>query len=168
MPEHAAEVRALLKRYAVEAESLPNTIRVLLSPDRDVAAPHIARLHTGLSKKPWSRDKQATYYYSLLGPHTTVEDVKARYPEVGVLRFIKMAVIRRFLAGVRFSDHSLHEYVTGSSLTMSAFEYAYRRRDLAEAIGVIFYQDGHLMPRKSTPERSAKGCRWRSARPLSI
>ena len=79
-----------------------------------------------------------------------------------------MAVIRRFLAGVRFSDHSLHEYVTGSSLTMSAFEYAYRRRDLAEAIGVIFYQDGHLMPRKSTPERSAKGCRWRSARPLSI
>jgi hypothetical protein len=98
VPAHTAEVRSLLKRYAVEVNDLPTEIRVIVADDRDAAAPHIARLHTGKPKKPWSRDQQATFYYSLLGPHTTVEDIKAQYPGVAVSRFIRMAAIRRFLA----------------------------------------------------------------------
>lgn len=154
VPAYETEVRGLLKRYAVEAENLPTEIRVIVAPDRDSAAPRIARLPTGLSKKPWPRDQQATYYFSLLNPHTTVTDVKALYPDVEVVRLIKMAVVRRFLAGVRFRDKDLHEYVIGPTLTMSAFEYAYRRKPIAAAIGLAFGSDGQLQPLGTAPEKA--------------
>ncbi|MBS1674410.1 MAG: hypothetical protein JSS74_10645 [Actinobacteria bacterium] len=155
VPGHESQVRALLKRYAVEAENLPQRIRVLVAPDRATAAPHVARLHTGISKRRWSRDQQATFYYSLVDDDTTVEDVKAQYPDVEVARFMKMAVMRRFLSSVPFTDHSLREYAAGDELAMSAFEYAYRNKDIASAIGVDFDKEGMLLPRTSTPEKIA-------------
>ncbi|MGB2711729.1 MAG: hypothetical protein WBC33_09445 [Conexibacter sp.] len=155
IPGHADEIEALLKRWATEAQDLPSVIRVLVAPDRATARPHIARLHTGLSKRRWSRDQQANFYYSLLDDVTTVDVVKTDYPGVDVVRFIKMAVARRFLANVHFADHSLHDYVEGDSLRMSAFEYAYRRKDIADAIGIEFDRDGQLLPRTSSPEQIA-------------
>ena len=155
VPGRETEIRALLKRYAVEAENLPERIRVLVAPDRTTAAPHVARLHTGISKRRWSRDQQATFYYSLLDDQTTVDDIKAQYPDVNVSRFIKMAVMRRFLRAVPFSDRSLHQYVVSKDLKMSSFEYAYRNKDIASAIGVEFDKDGLFLPRASTPEKIA-------------
>ena len=155
VPGHESQIRALLKRYAVEAENLPKRIRVLVAPDRVTAAPHVARLHTGISKKRWSRDQQATFYYSLVDGQTTVEDVKAQYPDVEVARFMKMAVMRRFLASAPFREHSLREYAASDDLAMSAFEYAYRNKDIAVAIGVEFDKEGMLLPRTSTPEKIA-------------
>jgi hypothetical protein len=153
IPDHETAVRGLLKRYATEAADLPTAIRVLVAPSRKAAAPHIARLHTTVPKKRWSRDQQAKYYYSLLGPTTTVEDVRRAYPGVSVARFIKMAVMRQFLSGVKFTDRTLHEYVTGELLTMSAFEYAYKKAVIAAAIGVTFNRDGLLLPVAKTPHR---------------
>lgn len=146
VPSHARELQALLKRYAVEAEDLPKAIRVLIAPSREDANPHIARLHTTTPKRRWSRDQQATYYYSLLGPDVTVDQVKADYPDVDVVRFIKMAEMRRFLVGIHYEDASLKDYVTGAGLTMSGFEYAYRNADIAAAIGASFDRDGRLRP----------------------
>lgn len=153
VPTHAHDLRALLRRYELEAEDLPTAIRVLVAPDRDTAAPHIARLHTTVPKKRWSRDQQATYYYSLLGPHRTVTDIRGMHPGADVVRFIKMAVMRRFLSGVHFADASLHGYVTSSALTMSAFEYAYRNSDIAAAIGAVYDGDGFLLPVSRRPEQ---------------
>ena len=154
-PGHATEIRALVKRYAVEAENLPERIRVIVAPDRATAAPHVARLHTGISKKRWSRDQQATFYYSLIDEQTTVDDVKAQYPDVAVTRFMKMAVMRRFLSAAPFSDHTLRQYAASTDLAMSSFEYAYRRKEIASAIGVEFDKDGMLLPRTLTPEKIA-------------
>lgn len=155
VPSHAHDLRGLLKRYAVEAEDLPNAIRVLVAPSREAANPHIARLHTSVPKKRWSRDQQANYYYSLLGPGVTVDNIKADYPDVDVVRFIKMAEMRRFLSGVAYADPSLRDYVAGSGLAMSAFEYAYRNAGIAAAIGVSFDADGHLRPTTQRPEAIA-------------
>lgn len=155
VPGHENELRALLKRYAVEAENLPDRIRVIVAPDRATAAPHVARLHTGVPKRRWSRDQQATFYYSLLDDQTTVDDVKAQYPDVDVIRFVKMAVMRRLLAAAPFSDHSLRQYAASDDLRMSVFEYAYRNKDVAAAIGAEFDKDGQLLPRSSTPEKIA-------------
>lgn len=153
---HESEIRALLKRYAIEAENLPKMIRVLVSPDRASAAPHIARLHTGTSKKKWSRDQQATFYYSLLDGQTTVDDVRANYPGVSVARFIKMAEMRKFVAAVPFVDKSLREFAASDSLKMSTFEYVYGSKSLAETFGVSFNKDGLLEPVSTTPEQKAK------------
>lgn len=157
VPDHEAQVNGLLKRYATEAEDLPSAIRVLVAPSRASAAPHVARLHTTVPKKRWSRDQQAKYYFSLLGPTTTVEDVKSAYPGVSVVRFIKMAVMRRFLSGVKFSDRTLHDYVVGDDLAMSVFEYAYKKPAIAAAMGVSFNRDGFLMPSDKSAEQIGAG-----------
>lgn len=155
VPAHEHEVRALLRRYELEAQDLPKFIRVIVVRDRETAAPYLARLHTGLSKRRWSRDQQATFYYSLLDANTTVDDIKMQYPDVEVVRFIKMAVMRKFLAALHFSDQSLQSYAASDDLKMSAFEYAYRHKDIAAAIGVEFDREGYLIPRTCTPEQIA-------------
>lgn len=155
VPGHESDVRALLKRYAVEAQNLPERIRVIVAPNRAAAAPHVARLHTGISKRRWSRDQQATFYYSLVDDQTTVDDVKAQYPDVDVVRFMKMAVMRKYLAAAPFADPSLHQYAASDDLRMSVFEYAYRNKDIALAIGAEFDRDGQLLPGSSSPEKIA-------------
>jgi hypothetical protein len=40
-------------------------------------------------------------------------------------------------------------------LKMSAFEYAYRHKNIAAAIGIEFDREGHLLPRDQTPEQIA-------------
>ncbi|GAA2012866.1 hypothetical protein [Microbacterium ulmi] len=155
VPGHESDIRALLKRYAVEAQDLPERVRVIVAPDRAAAAPHVARLHTGISKRRWSRDQQATFYYSLVDDQTTVDDVKAQYPDVDVVRFMKMAFMRRYLAEVPFTDPSLRQYAASDDLRMSVFEYAYRNKDIALAIGAEFDKEGYLVPRSSSPEQIA-------------
>ncbi|WP_081491351.1 hypothetical protein [Schaalia georgiae] len=155
IPGRMKEIQSLAKRYALEVQELPTRIRVLVAPDRATAAPHVARLHTGVSKKRWSLDQQATFYYSLLDEETSVDAVKAQYPGVAVSRFMRMAVMRRFLNAVRFKDPSLHGYVAGDELKMSSFEYAYKKEDIAELIGVKFDKNGLFLPAGSTPEQVA-------------
>lgn len=166
VPSHEAEIRELLKRFALESDHLPERIRVIVSPSRDEAAPHIARLHTGIPKKRWSRDQQATFYYSLLSEEVTVDDVRARYPAADITRFMKMAVMRRFVTAVAFTDHKIRRYAASGELAMSAFEYAYRNKDIAREIGVQFDKDGMLEPQSSTPETIASHLPGRHLRAL--
>lgn len=162
IPGHDADMRGLLKRFAVEAEQLPARIRVMVAESRSQVAPRIARLHTGRSKKAWSLDQQATLYYSLLDASTTPEDVRAHYPDVNVTRLLKMAAVRRFVANAKFTDRSLRSWVSGQGggvdgeLKMSAFEYAYKVKEIAAAIGLSFDRDGLIEPRTKTPERIGK------------
>jgi hypothetical protein len=149
---HRAQVEELRTRYATELANIPKAIRVLVVPNRASARTHIARLHTGLSKRRWSRDQQANYYCSFLGPGVTVSDLKALYPDVEIVRFLRMVAMRRFLSGVKFRDKALREYVVTANLTMSSFEYAYRNAAIAAAIGVTFDSDGRIEPARKKPE----------------
>jgi uncharacterized membrane protein YgcG len=152
VPAHQAQVEELRTRYATEVPNLPKKIRVIVVPNRAAARKHIARLHTGLSKRRWSRDQQANYYFSFLGPGVTVRDLKALYPDVEIVRFLRMVAVRRFLTGVKFRDSALREYVASADLTMSSFEYAYRNAAIAAAIGVKFDADGRIEPARKKPQ----------------
>lgn len=140
VPGHEAEVRSLLKRYAVEAENLPERIRVIVVPDRGTAAPPrclIAHWHLQEAVEP-----RPTSNLLLL--------TRGRAE-----RFMKMAVMRRFLAAAPFIDRILQQDAASDDLAMSAFEYAYRSKDIAAAIEAEFDRDGMLLPRSSTPEKIA-------------
>lgn len=145
---HQQRFERLLTRYATEVADLPTSVRVLVAPDRRAALPHVARLHTTTAKKPWTTDQQATFYFSLLDGKTTVDDIKADFPAAAsrIVRLMKMASVRRFLGGVRFDNPQLHDFATDGGLTMSAFEYAYRRPELASAMGIEFDDDGFVKP----------------------
>lgn len=151
-PDHQAQVEELRTRYATEVPNIPTKIRVILVSNREAARKHIARLHTGLSKRRWSRDQQANYYYSFLGPGVTVKELKAQYPDVEIVRFLRMVAMRQFLSGVKFKDRALREYVASADLTMSSFEYAYRNPAIAAAIGVTFDPDGRIEPVRKKPK----------------
>lgn len=151
VPNHAKEVRSLLNRYAEEAKNLPSSIRVLVAETREVAEPHIARLHTGLSKKGWTPDQQAKFYYSRLSKTVSFDDLKAMYPGIQIARYLRMASMRQFVSGARFSDQSLRTYAAGSELKMSTLEYAYRNAEIADAIGARFTKTGLLVPEAKGP-----------------
>lgn len=152
VPDHLAQVEELRIRYATEVSNMPGVIRVIVVPTREAALKQIARLHTRTSKRKWSRDQQANYYYSFLGPGVTAEDLKALYPDIDIIRFLRMVAVRKFLSGVKFKDKGLHEYAISSNLTMSSFEYAYRNAAIAGAVGIRFNSDGRIKPHTRKPE----------------
>ena len=101
----------------------------------------------------------------LLDASTTPEDVRAHYPDVNVTRLLKMAAVRRFVANAKFTDRSLRSWVSGQGggvdgeLKMSAFEYAYKVKEIAAAIGLSFDRDGLIEPRTKTPGADRQGAR---------
>ena len=151
VPAHQAQVEELRTRYATEVPNMPQSIRVIVVPSRAAAHKHVARLHTGIPKKRWNRDQQANYYFSLLGPGVSVTDLKALYPDVDIVRFLRMVAVRQFLAGAKFKERSLRDYVKSSDLKMSSFEYAYRNAAIASAVGMVFDSDGRLIPARKKP-----------------
>lgn len=152
VPSHEAQVEELRTRYATEVPNMPTRIRVIVVPNREAARKHVARVHTTVPKKRWSRDQQANYYFSFLGPGVSVQDLKALYPDVEIVRFLRMVAVRQFLSGVKFKDRGLRDYVVSSDLTMSSFEYAYRNAAIAAAIGVRFDADGRIQPTRRKPK----------------
>lgn len=82
VPSHQTELDRLLRRYAPEARELPETIRVMCFPDREAAAPVLARLHIGESKKAWSLDEQAKFVRAQLTVGVSVEVLKEQLPAI--------------------------------------------------------------------------------------
>ncbi|MCM3908076.1 hypothetical protein ND909_08285, partial [Trueperella bernardiae] len=151
---HHKELNKLRRKHAHELRNLPKTIRVMVMDSRESALPHLGRMHIGESKRRWSRDQQATFYYSLLDEEVDVSVLRRRFPNArGLKRLLKMASVRRFISHANFKDSSLRAYAASADLTMSSFEYAYNKGDIAEAIGVVFNGDGLIEP---SPEKAGE------------
>lgn len=149
---HQKELNKVRKKHAHELRNLPTTIRVMVMDSRKSALPHLGRMHIGDSKRRWSRDQQATFYYSLLDEKTDVSVLHSRFPtEQNLKRLLKMASVRRFISHVGYTDTTLRAYAASADLTMSSFEYAYNKSDIAQAIGIVFNADGLIDP---TPEKA--------------
>jgi hypothetical protein len=110
----------------------------------------VLRLHTGRSKKSWDIDQQANYYYGLYLLGHDIDDIRQEFPKA-VPRFLQMGAARRFLNGVRGLEDDLVEFVA-RQLPMTAFEYAYRRPEIAAVIGLNFVDGGVLEPIGKTAE----------------
>lgn len=153
-PAHQSEIERLLKRYAIEAQGLPDRIRAMVLPDRLTAAPILARLHIGQSKKPWNLDEQAKFVLAQLTGTTTLEQLKAQLPAIkDVPRVVRMGRVRQRLRATAYSDPQLTEYIAGPKLTMSAFEYAYRNSTIQDLIGLAFDDQARVVTWASTPEQ---------------
>ncbi|BCN51260.1 hypothetical protein RE9416_45610 [Prescottella equi] len=152
VPAHQAEIERLLKRFSIEAADLPEVIRVMVFPDRDSAAPVLARLHTGDAKKGWSLDEQAKFVFAQLTDGMTVGDLKNQLPGIKEpVRLIRMGRMRELLMTTKFAEQAIGEYASSPRLKMSSFEYAYRNSDIQSAIGIAFDDQGNLVSRPSTP-----------------
>lgn len=141
------------KKYTHELKQLPRIIRVMVISSREEALPHLGRMHIGDSKRRWTRDQQATFFYSMLDETTDVSILKQKYPKQAIKRLMKMASARRFISNVSYDDETLQSYASSPDLTMSTFEYAYNREEIADAVGLTFNSDGLIEP---SPEAAGK------------
>lgn len=147
--EYANEISQLLTRYAVEAQNLPKSIRILVVDTREEAAPHIARLHTKTTKEKWTPDQQATFYYNQYLQGTKISTILASDEKRGV-RLMKMAVMRRLITSIPYRDDELRQYAASSDLKMSTLEYAYNKPEIQEAFGIEFTKYGFVRQQGST------------------
>jgi hypothetical protein len=145
VPSRKPQLDELLLRHAVEIENLPTSIRVQLVPSRDFAIPHIARLHTGQAKDAWDLDSQARFVMDQLDqPGMTIPILEELIPDVKVARFVMMAETRKLLQNTSFADQILRLFAIGSELTLSSLEYAYKRKDVRDVLGIQFNKQRYL------------------------
>jgi len=137
------KVERLLSRFP--GAELPPQLRVMIVPSREVSHPTLARLHTGLSKERWDRDRQAVFYHAQLSA-MTVDQLRARYPSEAdqIIKFIRMGEMRRVIRRLRFDDRDLEDFVVSGKLKMSSLEYAYGKPKIQQALGLVFSKDGIL------------------------
>lgn len=128
----------------------PNSIRVMIAPSREAVQPLLARLHTGQPKKAWIREQQAIFYHGQLSSDVTVDDLKARYPSEaqGIPKKIRMGEMREVIRNLEYDDEALRDFVMNSDLKMTVFEYAYSRKRIQSALGLVFTQDGLLVSKE--------------------
>lgn len=157
------ELAKIEKKYTHELKQLPRIIRVMVISSREEALPHLGRMHIGNSKLSWTRDQQATFFYAMLDEKTDVSLLKQKYPKHPITRLMKMASARRFISNVNYNDETLQGYASSSDLTMSTFEYAYNRKEIADAVGLTFNSNGLIEP---SPEVSGKNLAGKHKRAL--
>lgn len=151
----APKVERLISRHP-DADT-PTEIRVMISPSREAAQPLLARLHTRNPKKSWIREQQAIFYHAQLVQGTTVDALRARYPdEQGstITSYIRMGEIREVIRGLRFDDPDLERWVKTGQLKITSLEYAYERPKIQEALGLTFDKNGLLASKRMTDGQS--------------
>lgn len=147
----APKVERLISRHP-DADT-PTEIRVMITPSREAAQPLLARLHTRNPKKSWIREQQAIFYHAQLVQGTTVDALRARYPdEQGstITSYIRMGEIREVVRGLHFDDPDLERWVKTGQLKITSLEYAYERPKIQEALGLTFDKNGLLASKRMT------------------
>lgn len=156
VPAFKARLEALVKRHREDVADLPDEIYVTVFPDRRSAAPLLARQHIGEDKKGWGLDEQAKFVLAQLRVGVDVQYLKETLPGIrDVVRLIRMGHVRQALESTTFTDPSIGAYAAGSDLKMSAFEYAYRSREIQPLMGFTFDSGGNVVSRPTTPEQIA-------------
>lgn len=156
VPTHRHKLETLVKRYQADADDLPDEIYVTIYPDRQTAAPVLARQHIGADKKSWGLDEQARFVLAQLAGGADVATLKATLTGIkDVPRLVRMGRVRQALHSTPFTDPDLAMYATGRELKMSAFEYAYKDRAIRPLMGFEFDADGNLVAQPRTPAQVA-------------
>lgn len=156
VPAFKPRLEALVKRHREDVADLPDEIYVTVFPDRRSAAPLLARQHIGEDKKGWGLDEQAKFVLAQLRVGVDVQYLKETLPGIrDVVRLVRMGHVRQALESTTFTDPAIGAYAAGADLKMSAFEYAYRSREIQPLMGFTFDSNGNVVTRPTTPEQIA-------------
>lgn len=152
VPNHRKALEALIRRHQTDVDDLPDKIFVTIYPDRQTAAPVLARQHIGEDKKRWGLDEQAKFVLAQLTGGMDVKTMRATLTGIkDVVRLVRMGRVRQALQDTSFSDPDVAAYANGADLKMSAFEYAYRDRSIRPLLGFEFDEEGAVISRPETP-----------------
>jgi len=156
VPSHRHNLENLVRRYQADADDLPDEVYVTVYPNRDAAAPVLARQHIGEDKKRWGLDEQAKFVLAQLAGGADVKTLKETLTGIkDVVRLVRMGRVRQALRTTTYTDPTIEAYAHGADLKMSVFEYAYRDRAIRPLLGFDFDGDGSVVSQPQTTEQIA-------------
>ena len=124
----------------------------MVADSEEELQPHIARLHTKISKKQWSTEQQAQFYYAQIEAGTTIAQLKERY-NIGsrLKRLLQTASFSHLVEELarRLDEESVKRLKT---IKPSPLEYALKVDEIRAIVGIEFSPSGLLSPEGKTAE----------------
>jgi len=151
-PDKSHRYKRLKNKYQDRYASIPSQIRVMVADSEEELQPHIARLHTKTSKKQWSTEQQAQFYYAQIEAGTTIAQLKERY-NIGsrLKRLLQTASFSHLVEELarRLDEESVKRLKT---IKPSPLEYALKVDEIRAKVGIEFAPSGLLSPEGTTAE----------------
>ena len=119
------------------------TIEVVLAPDRASVDKLLANKHTEVTRRPWKPLRQAYFYHAQIERGKTIEDLKKDYPNVEIVKFIKMWEIHKVAISIEFDSPATAEKAFNQrSFPVSTLERLYDDKNFREYAGFDFNKEG--------------------------
>jgi hypothetical protein len=137
VPSYEKRIRAL-DNPGIES------IRVVLSPDRESAIKHIANKHTIDFRRPWRPLRQAYFYKSQLDNGKTLEQIANEFPEHNIPRFIKMLEMHHIAKSMTVNDSLKDKIHDDRAFPITTLERFYEDKNVTKFLGVEFDDFGRV------------------------
>lgn len=124
------------------------TIEVKLAPSRDEALPLLGTLHTTQSRKPWSRLRQAYYYYAQVESGSrNPSQLALAYPQVDIPRFIAMWEMHQLAKKAPMRDQAHAAAIARRDFPITTFERIYTSKHFQNHYAITITKDGTVETR---------------------
>lgn len=136
--KHEFKVKTIMKKV----EPI-KTIEVVMAPDRVSVDKLLANKHTEVTRRAWKPLRQAYFYHAQIERGRTIEDLKKDYPNVEIVKFIKMWEMHKVARSIDYGSLLTAEKVNNQrGFPVSTLERLYDDRAFREYAGFEFNQEG--------------------------
>ncbi len=97
-------VPAFQKKLSSIKTNKISKIKVVLAPSKEAATTLIANKHTINLKKGWKPLRQAYFYKSQMDNGKSIEQLISDFPEIDILKFIRMLDMHKLSKSIKYSD----------------------------------------------------------------
>jgi len=141
VPTKATAIKNVLKTTSYKPES----IEVLIAPNRESINRLLASKHTQKTTEPWSTLRQAYFYKAQLDRGKTVEDLKKDYPKAQIVDFLRLINIHRIAKSIEYDSKEITKQVHNErKFPATTLERLYDDKNTQDFLGFNFKKDGEL------------------------
>ncbi|MBU4347166.1 hypothetical protein KJ586_01465 [Patescibacteria group bacterium] len=141
-PSLAGKYENRVKKLLEQVKPLEN-IDVVIAPDRSSVDRLLANKHTKVTRKPWKPLRQAYFYHAQIEKGKNIEDLKKEYPNVDIVKFIKMWEMHKIAKSITYgSDVTTEKVHNQRNFPVSTIERLYDDKNFRDFVGFQFNQNG--------------------------
>lgn len=140
-PTKQAEIRSLTRNAGPKI----NEVELVEAPNREDVQHFLASKHTLQTRRPWRPLRQAYFYKAELARGKTVQDLKEEYPNVDIVKFLRMINIHHIAKSLQYeSEVTTTKVQNERSFPLSTIERLYESKQAREFFGFDFDKDGEV------------------------
>lgn len=152
-PEILQKKESFVKELRKSIERLPESIEVLVAPNRESVKQFLASKHTQPTRRQWRPLRQAYFYKTELEGGKTVEDLRTEYPHIDIDRFLKLINIHKIAKSINYDDAQTTQKVHNErTFPATTLERLYGDKNVRAFLGFEFNNAGDVKIKISKPE----------------